>query len=263
MLVFLPDSKTFLTVADRQFPIECDARTGNELRRFKLPDDLVKKVSLQDLRLRDGGKTLETFGRTAGQVPSVRLRWDVAKGEVSGRAQADDRERFEEDFFGMRSPDGEWMAGGSVVRRADGTDKPTQVFDQTERALNASTSWSADSKRVALPRAVGKTPEERQKEESHSVVVFDMAKGERVVELAAGKVVRSAFTPDGTRLATMTKFKVAVWDLATGKEVFGAACDSGNTIIRRGLAFTPDASRLVTAHGTHCLVWDVTAAKGK
>lgn len=257
MLAFLPDSKSFITVTDRQFPIECDARTGKELRRFKLPDDLVKKVSLQNLRLSADGKMLETFARSAGETQSVRLRWDVAKGEVSGRAEADPREQDEELFFGMKSPDGEWLAGGNTVKRLYSPEKPTEVFPPTERALNVSSTWSADSKRVAMPRAVGKTPEDRQKDENQSVVVFDVAKGEKVVELPVGKVMRSAFSPDGRLLAVLGLKAVTVWELSTGKEVFRAACDGGTTRYVRGIAFTPDGKRLITGHETYALVWDV------
>lgn len=264
MLAFLPDSKSFLTIADHQFPIECDARTGKELRRFKLPDDLFNKVTLRNLRLSADGKTLETFAQSASsQWKSARLRWDVAKGEVSGRGEADERERDEELFFGTRSPDGTWRAGGHVVSRTDGSEKPVEVFPQTERALNSSAAWSPDSKRVAIPRAAGKTPEDRQQDKNLSVVVFDVTTKKTVAEVATGRVMRSAFSNDGRLLAVLGHRAVTVWNVDTGKEVFRAACDGGTIRRARAITFTPDGQRLITGHDTHALVWDVSAATAK
>lgn len=258
MLVFLPDSKTFLAVIGWEVIVECEARTGKELRRFTLPEDLKNKVALRDLRLSADGKELFTMGSsTSSEWKSVRLRWDVAKGEVSGRGEADERDRFEEDLLGLKSPDGEWTFSGGSVRRVDGSEKPTEVFPSAERAVGGQGAWSADSKLVALPRATGKTPEERRKDENGTQVVFDVSAKKQVAELPTGKVVRAAFSPDGKRLATLGHAGLVVWDVATGKEVFRAECDSGTLIVRRGIAFTPDGKRLITAHGTHALVWEV------
>jgi RNA polymerase sigma factor (sigma-70 family) len=256
MLAFLPDSKTFLTVTGWQHLIECDARTGKELRRFKVPDDLKDKITLRDLRLSADGKTLDTYAeRAGGDVPSARLRWDVAKGEVSGRG-AGGEGRIEEKLDECGSPDGVFVSSGGRVRRTDGAEKPIEVVPEEEAGFGGG-SWSADSKRVAVPRAVGEKPQDRWKEENGSVVVYDLAKGEKVAEVPAGQVRRSAFTPDGKRLATMGFKNLVVWDVATGKEVFRVPVEPHLTLYRRGIAFTPDGKRLITAHGTHALVWEV------
>lgn len=260
MLVFLPDSKSFITVAEWQYLIEYDARTGKELRRFQLPDDLKQKVILSDLRLSTDGKTLYTQGESASSVwKSVRLRWDVAKGEVSGRAEAEERERFGEEFPGGTSPDGEWRAQGGEVSRTDRAEKPTEVFSP-EEAMFGTSSWSADSKRVAMPRSAGKTPEERWKGTNATTVVFDVTTKTKVVELPSGLARRSAFAPDGRHLATMNAAGVVVWDLSTGKDVFRAGYDSEGRPYRRAITFTPDGKRLITGHDTHALVWDLSAA---
>jgi len=263
MMVFLPDSKSFIAVAEWQHLIECDARTGKELRRFKLPDDLKQKVMLSDLRLSADGKTLYSEGRSASSAwKSARLRWDVAKGEVSGRAESDERERFGAEFPGGTSPDGEWRVQGGEVSRTDRAEKPTQVFSQ-EEALFGNSSWSADSKRVAMPRSAGKTPEERWKGTNATTVVFDVTTKEKVIELPTGRARRSAFTPDGRHLATVGPTGVVVWDLSTGKEVFRAGSDSPNASNPRAITFTPDGKRLITGHGTHAFVWDVSTATAK
>jgi len=84
-VVFLPDSKSFITVVDHYIPVEFDARTGKELRRFKLPDALVKKALLRDLWLSADGKTLFAFAMPASSLgKSADLQWDVGKGEVMG-----------------------------------------------------------------------------------------------------------------------------------------------------------------------------------
>jgi hypothetical protein len=182
----------------------------------------------------------------------------VAKGEVTGRTDVagfgDD-----DDLIGVSpSPDGEWKVGRGTLIRADGSEKPLEVLPQVEVAIGMyGVTWSADSKRMALGRAIGATSEERRKEENLSMVVFDLTTKSQVAELATGKVLRSAFSADGKRLATLGKTKVTVWEVATGKAVFEAACDGGTTIRRRAIAFTPDGKRLITGHETHALVWDI------
>ena len=257
-MAFLPDSKTFIAVTERYIPIICDSRTGKELRRFKLPEELVKKVSLRDLRLSPDGKTLTTFAESASSDwKSYLLRWDVAKGEVTGQVEKD-WNLLRNGF--VTSPDGEWVAQLGKLTRAFGEDKEPITVLPREESGNYGGSWSPDSKRVALPRALGKTFAEKQK--NVTMVVYDVTEKAKVTELTTGKVVRSAFSRDGKFLATMGNGQLAVWNVDGAKEVFRAACDTGNTIYARAIAFTPDGKRLVTGHETAALVWDVSSATG-
>lgn len=259
-LAFLPDSKSFIAVAEQNIPVVRDARTGKELRRFKLPEEFVKKVSLRDLRLSDDGKTLTTHAESASsEWKSYLLRWDVATGEVTGQVEA--KNGRERELFGYAaSPDGQWVAQFGTLQRSDGGDKePTTVLPREEAGFYGA-AWSADSSRVAMPRALG-TVEEKHK--NGSMVVFDVAKKQKVCELNTGVVARSAFSPDGKFLATVGGNQIVVWDVAAVKEVFRAEADTGNTIYARAIAFTPDGKRLITGHGTTALLWDVSDTTGK
>lgn len=258
-MAFLPDSKSFIAVAEQNIPVVCDAATGKELRRFKLPEEFAKKVSLRDLRLSPDGKTLTTFAESASsQWKSYLLRWDVVKGEVTG--QVEEGRRDDAIFGTLRSPDGEWTAQRGTLTRTGLAEKESlTVFPPGEGAFHGA-AWSPDSTRVALPRALGTFAE---KQTNGTMVVFDVDKKAKVTELTTGKVTRSAFTRDGKFLATMGNGQLVVWELAGGTEVFRAACDTGNTVYARAIAFTPDGKRLITGHDTTALVWDVSAATGK
>jgi len=66
-----------------------------------------------------------------------------------------------------------------------------------------------------------------------------------------------AFSPDGTRLASITGVGVGglnVWDAATGQLLF--ALKSGNSV-----AFSPDGSRLVSTTADKVEMWDIATAQ--
>src|SRR5260370_19346260 len=81
-VVFLPDSKSFITVAeDWVTPVGFDTVNGRELRRFIVPADLAKTATTRDLRISADGKTLITSAEPliVGHKMNT-ARWYVARG---------------------------------------------------------------------------------------------------------------------------------------------------------------------------------------
>jgi WD40 repeat protein len=72
----------------------------------------------------------------------------------------------------------------------------------------------------------------------------------------AGAIENVAFTPDGTRLVTVSQDKTArVWDVATGNELVKF---TGHTDVVRGLAVLPDGCRAATAGWAgNIRLWDL------
>ncbi len=83
-VAFLPDSKSFVALADDYVtPAVFDAAAGRELRRFKVPAEMAKKVITRGLRLSSDGKTLITTADFVmiGDEKSYAAYWDVGTGK--------------------------------------------------------------------------------------------------------------------------------------------------------------------------------------
>jgi WD40 repeat protein len=82
-----------------------------------------------------------------------------------------------------------------------------------------------------------------------TITVWDVGSGAKLHTLAghSGLVIRVAFSPDGTQLASAAFDKLAkVWDVRSGQELMTLY---GNTSNVFGVAFSPDSARLATAGG--------------
>ncbi len=132
-LAFLPDSQSFLAVADDYItPVLFDATTGKELRRFAVPPDVAKTEMTSDLRLSADGKTLTTIAHpiTAGQKSYI-VRWDTRTGKVTDRTETtrSDRDEF---FSPSYSPDGRWEVRLGAIGRV-GETEPIRLVPTNER----------------------------------------------------------------------------------------------------------------------------------
>ena len=251
---FLPGSKSFVALMrDVRGIAVFDARTAKELRRFAVADDQWKNLSFSDLRLSPDGKTLTTLAIPgAVNQPGLTIRWDVATGKATGQRETAGR-RLRESF---PSPDGKWQAWGGVVTPEDPADgDPLAVLPRDELGFYG-WAWSPDSTLVAMAHAVGP----RGKPKVETMVVFDVVKKVKVAELATGPWYRTAFTRDGRFVAGIGDSHVTVWEVATGRERFRAACDRATMILPDAIVFTSDGKRLITGHDTTALVWDVSGA---
>lgn len=144
------------------------------------------------------------------------------------------------------NPKGGWVVWqldpgtGALVRKVTLMDPHTYALDDTV--------FSPDGR---LAATLGDKP-------GLDIRIWDLATGQAVVSVAAPRDNRSAeFSPDGTRLATGGDNGIAIWDVASGRQLihFG-------TGVIDDVAFSPDGRRVVSGHMNNAVtVWD--AATGQ
>jgi hypothetical protein len=252
-VAFLPDSKSFIAVADDYVtPVLRDATTGRELRRFTVPPDTTEWT--HDLRLSADGRTLITANFDIAGEKSHTIRWDIATGRPIERSElaTDWQDRM---CLPITSPDGQWMVKLGALSCVGTKDSIPLVAPQENLSMRA--SFSRDSQFVAVPRLPGTgTPEDRERA---SLVVYSIKAKTQVAELPTGLVLRHAFSPDGLELGVVRSKEVAIWDLVSLKMVRRFAIQDGITTPSRAIAFTPDGRRLITGQDDcTALVWDLT-----
>jgi WD40 repeat protein len=89
--------------------------------------------------------------------------------------------------------------------------------------------------------------------------IWDAATGKEIV-MIAGAVRSARFSPDGTRIVTASDDRTArIWDATTAKEI---SVLRGHGDYVQSAAYSPDGSRVVTASGDKTArIWDVATAK--
>lgn len=212
-----------------------DAVTGKRARAFRVPQ------SIHTLALTPDGATLVALTTNNGIV-SV---WDVAKGVQRYTVE---RPREGEGFYGLAvSPDGKRFATAGVVR-----DVATGNLVRTLRPDHQTTvngvAFAPDGQTVA-------TVSYRQ------VLLYEVegTRPPRAIEFAwenrAAGECSVCFHPDGKRLAVGARASVALFDLASGKEVHRWTGVRG---LVRQVCFTPDGKRLLAgADDGTVAVWPV------
>jgi WD40 repeat protein len=237
-VVFLPDSKSVLTtVEDSAAPIVCDPNTGQIVRRFSVDPAADKSEAHRNLRLSaDGRHLLTTTMPFDARQQSFSVKWDVATGKEIARKPFMGRDIIRGDS--IESPDGMWQASLSGLVRA-------QTGEVRIRESGMISTFSPDSRYWVNGGMTRLT------------ALYDLATLKRIDLLQTGNLHMAAFSPDGRYLAVAAKGKVALWDMASLKEVRSYPTDPVNVINRESIAFHPDGRRVITGQpdGT-ALVWD-------
>ncbi|MEP7136842.1 MAG: protein kinase [Chloroflexota bacterium] len=158
------------------------------------------------------------------------------------------------------SPDGMNLAIGSIQSQAKIRDAKMGKILTT---LNGHTDvvfkviFSTDGTRIATASYDG------------SAKVWDATNGKQLITIAVGtggwSLQDIAFSPDGKFLATSSVFdtsQVSMWDVATGKWLFGLGKDS--PITWGGLAFSPNGKLLAVGYTDNVArIWDVSTMKSQ
>jgi WD40 repeat protein/tRNA A-37 threonylcarbamoyl transferase component Bud32 len=213
---------------------------------------------------RDGTRVATAaFGSKDGRIVREVKVWDTATGRV-----------LREDMsFGERTdclaltPDGAWLAegrrvwesapGGSV-KSGPGTVLLSEVSTNTPPSPRLSDpddmvqglAFSPDGRHLAAARASG------------TVVLWDEAGRplhEQAMQGPPG-LCALAFSPDGSRLAGVSRERVQVWDVASGQDMLfltGAEPRPRDNGFNPMLAWSPDGSRLAASNWNRVVsVWE-------
>jgi eukaryotic-like serine/threonine-protein kinase len=179
----------------------------------------------------------------SGSVDGTIKIWESATGKEL--LSVDDGVVFSVAF----SPDGQRLASGS------GSD--TKIWDSaTGKVLldlgeGAATcvTFTPDGKRLASAHDTGN---------AGMLNIWDSATGKLLFSINDDNGVLSvAFSPDGQRMASGSRYHVRIRDSANGKQVLSVATP-GEV---RSVAFSPDGRRMASADGLSVKIWD--AASGK
>jgi RNA polymerase sigma factor (sigma-70 family) len=236
------DGKRLVTLMDGEIRV-WDVKSGEELIRQK------HRGGSDAFALSPDGKTV-SFGRYDVFV------WHWESGEEPKKLAA--LRGFGTEVIAF-SGDGKSLysavEGGRVLTFEVATGRETASFD-----VGASPwkwSLSPDGKTLAIAYHDSKTLTGLVQ----AVVLWNPVTGKEKGRLPAGRSNATApsWSPDGTRLAAATDYRLWVWDVKTGKPVGSAA--PGHEGFITAFAFAPDG-RLFTASDDHTIrSWD--AATGK
>jgi WD40 repeat protein len=256
-VAFLPDSRSFLAVApDGATPVEFDAVTGRELRRFAVPDGTTKREMTRNLRLSSDGKVLTTTSepRTTA-MKTYEVRWDVVAGAELDRKELT-RSPIESIMPTVRSPDGKWTSHSGMLFKA-GDPKPIRIVPQTAHSMIS--HFSADGRHVlcsCLERVATVNASRRE-----FIAVFDLIEQHNAFELPTGNAMSIALSPDDRLLAIVGKTKVSVWEMATGKPVISEDNVRGNVMRPRAVAWSRDGRTLFAGQDTAVLAWNMAGPR--
>jgi len=233
-----PGGARFATASDDGSVKVWDPRRRTEPERLSYFPDRVENVAFHP-----NGKV----AAAANPRPGLTL-WDLETGTILARLAED----FVDVWTVAYSPDGARLAGG-------GNDGGVRIFDGASGAREALVAAHAGAVLdVDFAPAGGLLASTAR----DGVVLVDAAAGlvrARIdgADLGdAGAPQRSAFAPDGTRLAILCEREIVVWDLTTAAVVRRAAHDHPSI---RDVAYAPNGEALVTCGGTDAVrVWNAT-----
>jgi WD40 repeat protein/serine/threonine protein kinase len=253
-LAFRPDGKQMAATSmvsgpkDRLDNVKVwDLETDKELMSFEGGPALFTLAFSADSKLLAGAGMFREPGKE-GATAKVKVKvWDAQTGK--------ELHVFEGASSAIFSPDGKRLAGaGFFGESGKGRTGKVKVWDaQTGKELFAVEGsgpiFSADGKRLATVPGWGGPL---------SVKVWDAQTGQEIRSFnVRSEVGRSAFSPDGKRLAIASRLVIAngevtVWDVETGRELILKEYTSRMLAV----AFSPDGKRLVTASSKSIKVWD-------
>ena len=164
------------------------------------------------------------------------------------------------------SPDSSQVVSAGVTRRNGyarvwdaGTGEPlmpalTLAFHPTHTAFSCDGHWLV---------IAGSTPDSDSRMSSGKAIIWNPGNSvsSAILQIGRGHVVFAGFSPDGSRLLTVTSQEAQLWDAPTGERL-------GSPITFRdcpftAAAFSPDGLRFATAHvetdggGSAALIWDL------
>lgn len=217
---YSPDGTMIASGSDDQTIKLWDAQTGRELRTLS-----GHGGSVEDVVFSPDGRLLASVS-TDG---TARL-WDLVNGEPQVTVDAQSGPLW----VVAISPDGSYLATGSESGSVKVWDLQAQqpggeiLLDLAGQTLPA---FSPDGRHLATGGLDG------------AVHVWSMGTG--LEELAIAIETNGlAFSPDGTRLATVAQDRVIIWDASSGQELITLCC---HAFLIREVAFSPDGTRLATA----------------
>jgi RNA polymerase sigma factor (sigma-70 family) len=192
--------------------------------------------------------------------------WDVATGKL--RHEWQDHPEVALYLVLVVSPDSRWVVSATTWQHGKQQDPVIRLWDVKTNRLAHKLScpnryfttfgFSADSRRLAAGGGEG----EFDVNTPGHIVLFDVASGERVADIAGHPrpVQHVAFSPDGRCLVAVDdkwrrEFLFRYWELATGKERHRF---DGHTGCVQALAFSPSGALLAAASPeAPAYVWDV------
>jgi WD40 repeat protein len=239
---FMPDGKQILIGGDDGLKV-LDVSNGKVVRSFEQDDNRVEHLAVSP----DGKLALCAGGIKDRNHESGDLKlWDVASGKPIQILQMGVFRYL------MFSGDGKLML-------AD-----TWVWDVAKRdlltVLKGSEGWGRPDA-LSPDGKLGAAGKRLEPIRQGALVLWETTTGKAMRTLHEDFPSAIAFTADGKGLlaGNPIKHRMALWDVATGKEVWTAKISEADTVF----AFSPDSKLAFTAPGTRTAIaiWDTVAGK--